>query len=127
MTDEVTSGELEKQTLQTFYVLLDWNNFMYMYNKVISLSLSPWKKNILLPCWNKYPQYESQPTVHLRQEISYVRQERLQETNPKESMTSIKTLILYYGSILVKGPPMTSSILEIFMNDFIHVCQNSSL
>lgn len=47
MTDEVSSGELEKQTLQTFYVLLDWNNFMYMYNKVISLSLSLKEKHTL--------------------------------------------------------------------------------
>lgn len=47
MTDEVSSGELDKQTLQTFYVLLDWNNFMYMYNKVISLSLSLKEKHTL--------------------------------------------------------------------------------
>lgn len=32
MTDEVTSGELEKQTLQTFHVLLDWINFKYIYS-----------------------------------------------------------------------------------------------
>lgn len=32
MTDEVTSGELEKQTLQTFHVLLDWINYKYIYS-----------------------------------------------------------------------------------------------
>lgn len=32
MTDEVTSGELEKQTLQTFHLLLDWINFKYIYS-----------------------------------------------------------------------------------------------
>lgn len=32
MTDEVTSGELEKQTLQTFHVLLDWINNKYIYS-----------------------------------------------------------------------------------------------
>lgn len=32
MTDEVASGELEKQTLQTFHVLLDWINYKYIYS-----------------------------------------------------------------------------------------------
>lgn len=32
MTDEVTSGELEKQILQTFHVLLDWINYKYIYS-----------------------------------------------------------------------------------------------
>lgn len=32
MADEVTSGELEKQTLQTFHVLLDWNSYKYIYS-----------------------------------------------------------------------------------------------
>lgn len=32
MTDEVTSGELEKQTLQTFHLLLDWINYKYIYS-----------------------------------------------------------------------------------------------